>query len=269
MPNDAAAIPEPNEGAVDAIVAKAGVPDKFVGSDGQVDIEAMSKSYKELEKKQSSTLPSDTPPATPADPDAPPDPNVLPSDQTPADPQDQSGDTPPDPNAPPEPFKFDMEKLAGEYAENGELSEDTYKNLSDMGFDKTTVDQFIDHRTNQIDANVQSLMDEVGGDANYSKMVDWAKTNMTPQEVEAFNNQMLQAGDDPNAARIAIMNMRDNWTQSTGMDPRRARSGGNAPAQLGYESREQLLKDMDDPRYKTDPAYQRQINNKLRHTTAF
>ena len=132
------------------------LPEKFASA------EDLAKAYSELEKKQS------TPKEEPS------------QQQMRADAEASQG----------------MEKFYTEYSQNGELSEKSYEELSKMGLDKNLVDGYIAGQQAIANAEVKIIHDTVGGADNYSKVIEYAQTNLSEAEQKALADQVFEEATD-------------------------------------------------------------------------
>ena len=211
--------------------------DKFGG-----DYEKLKKSYEELEKKFHSPEPSQ-PEETQEDTD-------LSIPETP----DSS---------------FDMEALTQEYAETGGLTDASYKTLADAGISRDYADTYI--------AGVKALGDQignevrssVGGKEEYSSMVEWAKTNYTDQQIQAYD-QSVNSGN-VNTAMIAAKGLRADYQGAVGKEG--TTYGGESPTSItsdnAFRSNAEVVKAMRDPRYESDMAYRQDVLDKLDRSDIF
>ena len=226
------------------------VPEKFYDpATGKVDYEALAKSYQELEKQRSK----------PQDP-----PKVE-------QPPKQSDEAPSQEDAATEAVKtagLDMNVLQQEYAANGELSEASYEALAKAGIPKETVDDYIAGRqafVEQIRSHAFTLTE---GEDNYNAMVGWAKANLSVEEIKEFNKQVntRTAG----IRETAIRGLYSRYVADVGADGNLAAGKASTTGNVqGYQSRQQMMADMNDPRYKSDPAFRQQVINKLSVSSVF
>jgi len=212
------------------------LPEKFKTA------EEMAKAYSELESKLGAPkAPAETPATPVADPAA----------ATEADVEKALA-----------PKGLVLQDFNAEFAKNGELSTDSYEKLAAAGYDKALVDQFIEGqkaRTVQFESQV---MAEVGGSDAYGDMVTWAKANLTPAEIDAYNTQI--GSGKPENAKLAAMGLKAQFDKANGSDPQRL-LGGQASASSAdvFESMAQVTAAMKDPLYKNDPAYRAKVQAKL------
>lgn len=162
---------------------------------------------------------------------------------------------------------LNMDDFSNEFSQNGELSADSYKKLEAAGIPKATVDLYIEGQkalSTQYESTVKS---EVGGDENYIQMVTWAKSNLTPSEISAFNNAVGSGSIDQ--AKLAVLGLQAKYSSVNGNDPKRTVGGNRATSDDRFESTAQLTEAMRDPRYKNDPAYRATVQSKLSRSSVF
>ena len=203
------------------------LPEKFASA------EDLAKAYSELEKKQS------TPKEEPS------------QQQMRADEEASKG----------------MEKFYTEYSQNGELSEKSYEELSKMGLDKNLVDGYIAGQQAIANSEVKMIHDTVGGEENYSKVIEYAKNNLTEAEQNAFN-ETLDTGSIEQV-KFAVQAIA-NRAGVSGEQPMQMINGDTNDVSTDvFESVAQITEAMNDPRYEKDPAYRQQVANKLAKSSVF
>lgn len=224
------------------------IPEKFWDAEkGEVRLEALAKSYAELEKSRGK------PPAEKA-------------------PGDTTDNTPPPAEADAakaalEAQGFDYSNLSQEFLEHGDITEETRAALAAKGFTKEVVDSHI--------AGQQALAREwqnagyevVGGKEQYSKMVEWAASNLSQAEKVAFNTATDTS--DVEQMKLAVSGLKQRYESANGKAPGLLTGSNSGDSNQGYESRAQMLAEMKDPRYAKDEAFRKQVENKLKVTTSF
>ena len=110
-------------------------------------------------------------------------------------------------------------------------------------------------------ADVQQLKGVVGGEENYSNMIEWAQGALNEQEIKMFD-AVMQKGD-PLAAFFAVRSLGYAYQDAVGYDGNMVQ--GKAPRQSNdqFRSQQEVVAAMGDPRYEEDPAYRRDIMEKL------
>ena len=109
--------------------------------------------------------------------------------------------------------------------------------------------------------DIQQLKGVVGGEQNYTNMVQWAQTSLSEQEINMFD-AVMQKGD-PLAAFFAVRSLAYAYNDAVGYDGKMVQ--GKAPKQTNdqFRSQQEVVRAMGDPRYENDPAYRREIMDKL------
>lgn len=111
------------------------------------------------------------------------------------------------------------------------------------------------------EADITELKGIVGGEQNYSNMINWAQGSLNKQEVDMFD-AVMQKGD-PLAAFFAVRSLAYAYNDAVGYDGKMVQ--GKAPKQNNdqFRSQQEVVRAMADPRYEEDPAYRRDIMEKL------
>ena len=129
--------------------------------------------------------------------------------------------------------------------------------------------QYIEYRKNNqtpakqqlSDRDVSELKSVVGGDKNYSNMMEWAQTNLNQQDIDMFDAVMEQG--NPLAAFFAVRSLAYRYQDAVGYDGRMLQGKPAADKAQGFRSQAELVSAMEDPRYEDDPAYRQDIMRKL------
>jgi hypothetical protein len=160
------------------------------------------------------------------------------------------------------------------WQQTGTLEPGDYEQLAEAGFNRDMVDAYLSglqYKQTQDTAlsvkEVASIKQSLGGEAEYSKMIEWAASNLSADEVEGFN-QIINT--QPMAAvKMAITGLHARYSAVEGREPKLI--GGRAPkgSTDKFESTAQLVAAMSDPKYSTDPAYQRKVQEKLSRSSIF
>ena len=109
--------------------------------------------------------------------------------------------------------------------------------------------------------DITELKGIVGGDENYTNMVQWAQGALNETEVNMFDAVMAKG--DPLAAFFAVRALAYAYNDSIGYEGSMVQ--GKAPKQSNdqFRSQQELIDAMSDKRYETDSAYRKDIMNKL------
>lgn len=157
---------------------------------------------------------------------------------------------------------LDLEEFNREFAETGKLSEDSYEKLMKAGFPRQMVDAYIAGLQALAEKQAQQLYEITGGKENYEAMIQWAAVNLSAADRDWFNSVIYTE-----QATLAVEALWSRYTRAKGNPPKTMLRGGRSvDAEDVYESQAQLIKDMQDPRYETDPAFRRKVAEKLRRS---
>ena len=111
------------------------------------------------------------------------------------------------------------------------------------------------------DKQVSQLKGIVGGEKEYNTMVDWAKNNMSKNDIDMYDSVMEKG--DPAACFFAIQALKGRYEDASGVEG--TMLTGKAPSNRGdqFKSQAQVVEAMSDPKYDNDPAYRREVMDKL------
>ena len=111
------------------------------------------------------------------------------------------------------------------------------------------------------EAEMTELKGVVGGDENYQNMLQWAGANLNQQEIDMFD-AVMQRGDALGAF-FAIRSLAYRYNDAAGYEGKMLT--GNAPKTSGtqFRSQQEVIQAMSDPRYESDPAYRKDVMDKL------
>lgn len=165
---------------------------------------------------------------------------------------------------------IDFSDMNTRWQQTGQLTEDDYGALGEAGFTKEMVDAYLSglqYKAAQDTAlaveQVTQIKAEFGGEKGYGEMLQWAAENLSQEEIDGFN-QIVNQGSSAAAIKMAVAGLHARYTQATGgREPKLL--GGRTPSGGGdkFESTAQVVEAMSDPKYKSDPAYRRKVEEKL------
>jgi hypothetical protein len=160
-----------------------------------------------------------------------------------------------------------METFQQEFAEKGGLSEDSYKALEAKGIPKAMVDAYIEGQKALVASAEGAAYAAAGGESQYKTMITWAGTNLNAAEAEAYD-RAVTSGNTADVQQ-AILGLRSRYEAAYGTTQSGLVNGDKSEAVRGYASESEMTRDMKDPKYRTDPAFRKQVEQKLEATTAF
>jgi hypothetical protein len=213
------------------------LPEKFATA------EDFAKSYSELEKKLGSTPAAEKPAETkPAGTEIPT----------------------PEAQAQVEKAGLNFDEVNAEYAKDGKLSDATYEKLSKGGINKATVDGYIAGQQALATQMRGEVFSVAGSEEQYTDMVAWAKDNMSADEIAAYNSTMNSKSLP--SMKLAVEGLKARFVSANGSSPQlvsgRSGSGSQATGDA-FRSTAELTTAMKDPRYASDPAYRKDVSDRL------
>ena len=239
------------------------IPQKFMKEDGSVNVEALAKSYQELEKKLSQPKAQTQEEPKPAPTQDKPT-QEQPKEETPnVENENQARELVTSKG-------IDFDALTQEYNNLGGLSPKSYEALAKAGIPQETVDAYVQGQFALAEKYQADAMDMVGGRDNYNEMADWARTNMTPGQLQAYNNAV--ASRDPDVIKFAVGALKAQYESSNGYSPKRQLMGStNSSGETvkPFMSRAQYVDAIKDARYERDPAYRAEVVERLQRSDIF
>jgi hypothetical protein len=219
------------------------VPEKFRGADGTLDTTKLLASYNELEKAYAGKTPAQ-------DESAPSEPQGL-SIEKPVTPK---GLTDPQKNA----------EFVSEFLETGTLSD---ASIEAMGYPKEHKESVVEYFQLKHEAQQRSdnaIIESIGGQESFAAMSEWAVSNLSEGELDAYNNA-VQAGGE--YAKLAVEALNSKFKSTQSQEPGKRLTGNEIVSQGDvYFSQQDWLNDMMKPEYKSSPEFQNKVLEKLRRS---
>ena len=158
------------------------------------------------------------------------------------------------------------------YANGNKLSPETLQKFSSMSSQDLInaymeVQQLPEYQQAQqtpveiTDAQVNQIKNAAGGEAAYSNIINWAKSNLEAEQINAFDD-VVNTGS-VQAINLAVAGLKAQYDNANGVEGRMVT--GKAPTNSGdvFRSQQELVAAMNDPRYDRDPAYRQDVVDKL------
>ena len=158
-----------------------------------------------------------------------------------------------------------------EESKNEEYSNDILDKLNDMK--SADVAQLYLNYRSSVDSEPQELTEEqatdlqksVGGEKQYTAMLQWASNNFDEAEISRYD-KVMESGD-PDAAYFAVQALASRYNDGVGVEGKMLTG---KPAQAkgdNFRSQAEVVRAMSDPRYDSDPAYRQDVYEKLERST--
>lgn len=157
---------------------------------------------------------------------------------------------------------LDMSGLEAEYLESGKLSDKSLKALEAVGISRSMVDAHIKGLEAQQQVYETQVVTLAGGTEAYTQMIEWAGKNFSEDEIGAYDEAVNSF--DMKKAKFAVESLKARYSAAFGQAPSVQVDGRTAATAGGYESTEQMLSDMQDPRYHQDPAFRAKVEKRIK-----
>lgn len=167
-----------------------------------------------------------------------------------------------------------VEEYVAKYQDQGgELSEKDYQELAAKGYTKEFVDTYIQGMNAKVQAEQQARVKELaepyGGEAELQKAIQWARDNWQEADKKSFN-ESISTGDEAVQKLLVASLMREYSQAGTTTAPQTNGPihSNAAPPQpsKGYDTKSAMMKDMADPRYRTDASFNAKVQEKVMAT---
>jgi len=161
---------------------------------------------------------------------------------------------------------FNFDQAEKEFNETGNVSEETLSALEKVGLSKNYINNYISGLKALATQFEAKAYETTGGQENYTKMTAWVASNLSAAEVERFNSGV--ASDDETAL-YTIKGMYARYNLETKEPNLRMGETGTQSTGEAYESIAQMKVDMKNPKYNSDPAFRKMVENKLSRSKIF
>jgi len=182
--------------------------------------------------------------------------------------EESTADVPTEEDTPSEAAQFIKEASEEYFSNSNQLTPETVQKLKEMPSEQL-IDAYLELQKNATvqqqqlsDADADSILASVGGESAYNETLAWASENLKPEEVAAFDNVINSGNKD--AIFFAVQSLNQRYQDAVGFDGKQV-SGKSVknPSIKGFRSQAELARAISDPRYKSDPAYRMDIQDRL------
>ena len=154
-----------------------------------------------------------------------------------------------------------VQKATEEFAERGELSDKMFIELEKAGLPRDFVEAYIAGQESISTSQALEIQQEVGGNANYNAMSEWASDNLSDSDLDAFNS-IVETGS-VEQAKMAVKGLYSQFIAAGGNPPELQQGGTSGSSVKPFGSAAQVTEAMRDPRYQSDPAYRANVEKRL------
>ena len=149
-----------------------------------------------------------------------------------------------------------------EFFENdGQLSEETYQKLEQVGLPRDLVDSYAAGQQALLQSEEAQIKGVAGGE--YDQMAEWANEHLPSEEVDAFDEAVTSGSVQQ--AKLAVQGLYARYQNATGSRPKTLVQGSvSGTSTMPFKSMQELARAQSDPRYRSgDKAYHEEIDRRL------
>lgn len=158
-----------------------------------------------------------------------------------------------------------VERIQEEYEGDG-ISEKSYKELEAVGYSRAFIDSYIRGQEALVDSYIASVKEYAGGQEKFDALYSHLETT-NPDAAESLMNALESR--DLGTVKAIINLAGASRAKTFGVKPARSVTQRAIPAKPqvqkreGFANRGEMIKAMSDPRYRTDSAYRRSVEQKV------
>lgn len=159
-----------------------------------------------------------------------------------------------------------MDDLRKAISDTGNLTEDQYAALEKAGLPRYLVKDYVDATKERQETTTNRIVSEAGGAEHVGKVLTWAKETLSPEQIKAFNKQL----EDPETCVPTLRTLSQMMSDAspTAGEPTLVEGGSPSGSSAAFKSRAEQSAAINDPRYKTDPAFRKSVHDRIQATRA-
>lgn len=158
----------------------------------------------------------------------------------------------------------DYDALVKEYEDNGKLSDESLKALKGAGYPEAVVNAFIKGFEAQVNEFTNAVYKMAGGEKEYGRLCEFVK-GLGEADVQAFN-ETINSGSLTQLSAL-INGYKAQMTTKYGTSNRSILGGAAMVENKGFNSKDAMIKAMNDPRYGMDMAYTEKVQRMTMQST--
>jgi hypothetical protein len=160
---------------------------------------------------------------------------------------------------------LDINELGSQIRTAGDISDEAKAKLVEQGIPAELIEDYVSLAKYRIENETASALTYIGGEDEWKALNEWATANLSKAE-QATYNEMLQG----EGWKVAIDTLKAKRAAAKpGAKEGNLRTGNvNASSSAtGYASKAEMTRDIQDPKYKTDPAFRRMVAQRIAVST--
>lgn len=154
------------------------------------------------------------------------------------------------------------DELRQQIEATGDLSDEAYAALEKSGLRRDLVETYVENLVYRMNKTRDEAMTYAGGEDEWNKLSNWAQNNLPDSEKIRYN-ELLATPE----WKVAIDALRMRRDMAIGEPNLIGGTNNIAGSQFGYRSKSEMKRDMSDQRYATDPAFRKEVMQKIQSAT--
>ena len=160
---------------------------------------------------------------------------------------------------------------SAEYYEKGELTPETIERFKEMSstelvetymrMQQEQPQQQAESARDLTEAETNSIYNQVGGEASYNNLMEWASENLSDSYTRAYDD-VVETGN-PYQIQIALAGLQAQYEANNGVEGNLRTGRAVVEKADVFRSQAEVIQAMNDPRYESDPAYRQDVFQKL------
>ena len=160
---------------------------------------------------------------------------------------------------------------SAEYYEKGELTPETIERFKEMSstelvetymrMQQEQPQQQAESARDLTEAETNSIFNQVGGEASYNNLMEWAADNLPDSYTRAYDD-VVETGN-PYQIQIALAGLQAQYEANNGVEGNLRTGRAVVEKADVFRSQAEVIQAMNDPRYESDPAYRQDVFQKL------
>lgn len=164
---------------------------------------------------------------------------------------------------------LDVNAMSDRFWQTGSVAEADLAALEKAGIPRDAVLDYAELQKGRQTAQTGALMEHVGGKEQFEAIKAWAAQGVDTDLAAAY--ETARKSGNVTLMKQALTSLKDAYVRENGQNPQVVVQGGqpNGLTGGGYRSHDEMVRDMSDPRYKTDPAFRADVQSKVGRSNIF
>ncbi len=153
---------------------------------------------------------------------------------------------------------FDLNKLQAEFDKNGDITEETRKELAKAGITEEILNGYIEGRWAVVEKQMTDIANSVGGQDAFESICNWARANLSEEEKAIYSSTQ-----DPVMIKTILRDLKNRMENSEGIIPQQIQGSGDSASGDYFKSMAEIEEAINDPKYAKDEVYRQKVARKI------